>query len=234
MGSTRPIIGITKPDKKDYLAYLAIKFAVILAGGKPQKLTSSFENGYKNAAVDGLVIGGGKDIFPGFYNQSINPEYVYDKDRDEMEIFWAERARDENIPTLAICRGAQLMNIVSGGGLHKSVAAVYEDANYPDGFLHNTFYRKEIIVTEKSLLNRITGKRRLCVNSIHKMAIAELGKNLVINAQENNNVVQAISNNDHPFYLGVQFHPEFLTYRSVFRKIFEALVNKAHEKSQPL
>lgn len=190
-------------------------------------MLSSSKSNARAAELDGLVFGGGKDVFPGLYNQSPKAEYVYDQARDELDIFWCERARDEQIPALGICRGAQLMNVVCGGSLHQSVKEAYEDADYPDGVIHNTFYRKQIQIRQNSLLHSITGELGLHVNSIHKQAIDQIGQALSINAEEKNGVVQAISMDNHSFFLGVQFHPEFLIYRRVFRDIFKALVDAA-------
>jgi len=194
--SDRPIIGITKPNNKDYLSYLAIKLAVIMAGGKPLKITSK-DKQYESANINGLILGGGSDIFPARYNQAPKEDYIYDQDRDEMEVFWAERARDENIPTLGICRGAQLLNIVCGGSLHT-----------------------------------IIPKIEIKVNSIHKQAIDKLGNDMSVNAVEKNGVIQAICLNNHDYFLGVQFHPEFLIYKKDFRKIFKRLVQSASNSVQ--
>lgn len=227
--SRKPVIGITKPDNEDLLAFGAFWLAVKLAGGAPLVLSAS-DDGYKNANIDGLLLGGGKDVFPGLYNQSPKEEYQYDEARDAMEVFWAERAREEGIPALGICRGAQLLNVVCGGTLHMNVSEAYDDAHYPDGLLHNALYRKVVNVEPEGLLYKITKRSRLNVNSIHKQAIAEIGEGLEVNAVENNGVVQAIADQSHPFFLGIQFHPEFLIHRRVFRKIFEALVQAAKER----
>jgi putative glutamine amidotransferase len=226
MAEAKPVIGITAPGKKDFFLYLVLWLSVKLAGGKPLRISST-HNKFESADIQGLLLGGGKDIFPGRYNQSPKEDYQYNSERDEMEIYWAERARDEGIPTLGICRGAQLLNVVCGGTLHMSVAEAYEDAIYPDGILHNIFYRKNINVKKGTLLYEIVGRDRLRVNSIHKQAIAVLGDKIVVNATENNGVIQGISLENHPFYLGVQFHPEFLLHRAVFRGIFKSLVRAA-------
>ena len=227
----KPIIGITKPDNEDLLAFSAIWLAVKLAGGSPLVLTASKSN-YKNVKINGLLLGGGKDVFPGLYNQPPKKEYMYDQARDEMEVFWAQRARDEGIPALGICRGAQLMNVVCGGNLHMNVADAYENAVYPDGVIRHAFYRKTIHVEPDSLLHKITKREQMKVNSIHKQAVAELGEDLRINARESNGVIQCISHKTHPFFLGVQFHPEFLIYKDIFRDIFTALITASKAASK--
>ncbi len=224
----KPVIGITKPDNKQLFAYLAITAGVIIAGGTPLKITPK-DKKYESHNVDGLILGGGKDIFPGHYNQLPKEDYIYDSDRDDMEIFWAERAREENIPTLGICRGAQLMNVICGGTLHANVSEAYEDANYPDGFIHHAFFRKKITIYPDTPLYQILGTEKIKVNSLHKQAIDKLGKKLNIDAIEPNGVVQGISSDNHDYFIGLQFHPEFLIYKRKFRQIFESLIKKASD-----
>lgn len=221
----KPVIGITRPDKKSFWAFTAIKIAVRVAGGNPLTLKASRD--YKNVRIDGLLLGGGADIFPGFYDRPPKKEYIYDHERDDMELYWGRRALEEQIPALGICRGAQLMNVVCGGTLHADIRKTHGARLYPDDLLHHAFYRKRINIVKDSLLHGITGADTLKVNSIHKQAVDKLGDGLEINATEDNEVVQAISLKEHPFYLGVQFHPEFLIYSRVFRKLFGALVNIA-------
>ncbi len=226
--SQKPKIGITKPFQKDRFAYAAIWLGVKVAGGQPVKIEPV--EGYQQHDIQGLILGGGTDVFPGRFNQVPKEEYEYDQERDEMEVFWAERAIEENIPALGICRGAQLMNIMCGGSLHMDVSLAYKDAIYPSGFWSEALYRKNIMIEQGSLFHKVIGNVNIDVNSLHKQSIDRLGKDLHIDAKEKNGVIQAISMPDHPFFLGVQFHPEFLTYRKQFRNIFHALVTTAKER----
>lgn len=228
MPKPTPVIGITKPDNESLVAFTAITWNIRLLGGKVEVISPS--RNWTNKNIDGLILGGGKDIFPGLYNHAPKDNYQYDEKRDEMEIFWAERAKEEGIPTLGICRGAQLINVICGGTLHPSVRDVYQDDFYPDKLLHHIFYRKAIFLEPESLLYSITKEPTLKVNSIHQQGVNQLGKNLTIDASEKNGLAQAISMPDHPFYLGVQFHPEFLSYNRSFRKIFESLIQAASER----
>lgn len=222
---TRPVIGITKPEKEDYLAYLAIKLAVIRAGGRTKAISTGMS--WRDTEVHGLIIGGGSDVFPSFYEQEAIEGARYDETRDEMEMYWARKARDNDIPTLAICRGAQIMNVAGGGTLHQDMDLVYEGLDYPSSSFEQVFYRKSIRLEADSLIRKIIGKAKTDVNSIHKQAIALVGADLVVTAREENGVVQAIEDPKRRFYLGVQFHPEFLTHRRKFRRIFQALVKEA-------
>ncbi|WP_425410725.1 gamma-glutamyl-gamma-aminobutyrate hydrolase family protein [Hyphococcus sp.] len=225
--SEKPVIGITKPTRGDFFAYAAIWLAVKRAGGRPMKLTAKHPK--TDQWISGLVLGGGADIYPELYEGQPRQAASYDRDRDEMEKFWARRAHDERLPVLGICRGAQLLNVVNGGTLYENINDVFE-TEYPSSLPGHMFYRKAIDIMEGSLLARITGDTSRVVNSIHKQAVNRPGDGLKVTAKEKNGLIQAIEDPECAYYLGVQFHPEFLIYRKGDQKIFDALVNAATER----
>lgn len=220
-----PVIGVTKPSLGDNAAFAAIWLAVRLAGGVPLKLTA--KRPHTDRWISGLILGGGSDVYPELYKGQPLPGGRYDRDRDEMEQFWARKAREENLPVLGICRGAQLLNVINGGTLHADIGAAFPDADYPSTLRGHAFYRKTIVIEADSLLHDILGAKERKVNSIHKQAIDRVGDGLVISARERNGLIQAIEDPRADYYLGVQFHPEFLVYRRPDRRIFRALVRAA-------
>lgn len=226
MRKKRPIIGITKPESKRMnLSFLILAITVWLSGGKV-KITSYDEN-IDDQHFDGLLLGGGTDVFPGLFFKDPIDNYPYDMKRDNLEVDLLKKAVREKLPVFAICRGAQLMNVVNGGTLHLDMTKVYEGANYPDTYLSYLFFRKKIIVYEDTLLFKISRKKEMMVNSIHKRSIDKVGKDLIITAREPNGVVQAIEKPGHPFFLGVQFHPERLFGKRVFRRLFRVFIETA-------
>jgi putative glutamine amidotransferase len=72
----------------------------------------------------------------------------------------------------------------------------------------------------------------MVVNAIHSQAIDRLGVGLTVSAREANGVIQAIEDPAPRFWLGVQFHPEFLIYRAPFRRLFKALVEAAAARAE--
>ena len=221
----RPVIGITKPVRKDNFAYSAVAAAVYIGGGEPLALTPS--EWRKRPLVNGVIFGGGQDIFPMLYDETPKQGYVYDRDRDALEIALARQASDDDIPALGICRGAQLMNVVRGGALYADVSAEYENAAYPNGLWDKIFFRKCIYFERGSRMYDTFGEEKTEVNSLHKQAIKRVGDNLKTTAKESNGVIQAIEDASLDYYVGVQFHPELLIYRQDIRAFFRQFIDIA-------
>src|SRR3990170_2776490 len=113
MTSRRPIIGVTRCSRlDDYLA------SVELSGGTARVLEVTESPRSILKEVDGVLLTGGGDVDPAFYGAERHPA-VDDAEpgRDEFEIDLARRALDADLPLLAICRGAQVLNVAAGGTL---------------------------------------------------------------------------------------------------------------------
>lgn len=221
----RPVIGVTKPEDGDWLSYQAMRFAITLAGGRAVKITARAPR--DPHSIDGLLFGGGADVFPERYQGAPKRGYRYDLARDDMEASWAKAALEHNIPMLCVCRGMQMLNVFSGGTLHADLTH-YEDRLTSPTWLHNIFYRVPITVAPKSLMAHAAGRRSLRVNAIHTQAVDRVGTGLTVTAREANGIVQAIERRGHNFILGVQFHPEFLVHRRFARRLFRAFVAAAY------
>ncbi|MAR56753.1 MAG: gamma-glutamyl-gamma-aminobutyrate hydrolase [Rickettsiales bacterium] len=226
----RPVIAITFPDEGYTMMRLFTRLAVWLAGGKPVLVHPS--DPQFDMTADGLVLGGGQDVYPPLYHQRAKPDYVYNHARDKLETLWLKRMDDAGKPVLGICRGAQLMNIVRGGTLHRDFSKIYEEAEYPNSLIAKIFYRKAMYVQPTSTLAKVTGCNPCRVNSMHTQSIANTGKNLTVTAMERNGVVQCIEDTAKPLFMGVQFHPEFLIYNARYRELFGYFVNQAKQMMQ--
>ena len=73
MSKKKPIIGITGPDRGGTSAWLFTRLAVWLQGGKGVRIRPS--NPHKGIDLDGLILGGGADIHPERYGQSLLDEF---------------------------------------------------------------------------------------------------------------------------------------------------------------
>lgn len=221
----RPLIAVTRPVSGDRLPFAAVAAGVWLAGGRAVRITE--RDAKLGEHFHGLVVSGGTDIYPELYNQPPKPHYRYDYGRDDLERQWLSRAEEEGLPVLGICRGAQLINVVRGGTLHMDVSKAYEKARYPSGTLARIFYRKRAHIERGSKLHSIVGLESVRINSLHTQAIDRLGSHLVGTAREANGVIQCIEDPRLPFFMGVQFHPEYLVYSKYYRRLFRALLAAA-------
>jgi gamma-glutamyl-gamma-aminobutyrate hydrolase PuuD len=225
----RPITGITKPERGDVLAFLAMKVAVWLAGGDPVEITARAPRDPRS--IDGLIFGGGADVYPERFQGQPKSGYRYDLARGDMEASWALAARRHRLPVLGVCRGAQMLNVLAGGTLHMDLTEFKAERHKNP--IVRFFERHPIRIRYKSKLAQLTRcTSHMKVNAIHLQAIDRLGAGLTVSAREPNGVIQGVEDQSRSFWLGVQFHPEFLIYRAPFRRLFKALVDVAGARAE--
>ena len=177
--------------------------------------------------LDGLLFSGGPDIDPVSYGQPAHPQLGSDVDRvaDEHEFALLGAARERDIPMLAICRGMQALNVDRGGSLHQHLPDRTE-------LEHRQRYEPfepahAVTVAARSPLHRITGRRRLMVNSLHHQAVDRLGNGLEVIASAPDGTVEALHDPAAHFALGVQWHAELLTHRPEHAPVIAALITAA-------
>jgi putative glutamine amidotransferase len=153
----------------------------------------------------------------------------YDPMRDNMEKTIIRYALQHELPVLGICRGAQLMNVALGGSLHQDIGHFYTEET---SNVRSILPRKSIEVSQDSRLYRMLGTLSCTVNALHNQSIKELGKNVVVSAIEPSGVVQAIEKHDHRFFIGVQWHPEYMPQSKTQLALFDGLVHSAMTNAQ--
>lgn len=180
--------------------------------------------------VDGLVLTGGADLNPALYGEKPHPKLGPLSDiRDKWEIALVRAAQRKAKPVLAICRGAQVLNVTLGGTLLQDLPSQHpSDINHdPDRPRNSRSHAIELAA--ESRLARAIGLTRLEVNSIHHQAIERVADGLRIVATAPDGVVEGIeSAADSPWWcVGVQWHPEDLveTDESWSRDIFTAFAS---------
>ncbi len=146
-----------------------------------------------------------------------------DLGRDRLEQALLARAVERDLPILAICRGAQLLNVHFGGTLFAELDTFYEETPA----IRTVLPRKEVTIDPQSRLARLLRTTSCRVNSLHRQAIRSVGEGLAIVARETSGVVQAIEQTDHRFRIGVQWHPEYIPQHRRQRGLFEGLVAAA-------
>ncbi len=146
-----------------------------------------------------------------------------DAGRDQLETRLLHDGLAAGMPVLGICRGAQLLNVVCGGSLYQDLTEFYTEA--PD--LYTIWPQKSVDIVPDSRLALILGRRRCHVNSLHRQAIRECGRDLRVAARDTGTVIQAIEHGGREFVLGVQWHPEYLPQKAEQQALFRALVDTA-------
>ena len=122
MPRTHPLIGLTTYGRSADNRYaLPAEYvdAVRRAGGVPL-LIAPGETCVDIVlqTVDATVVTGGGDSAPGAYGGRRHPaNYGVDLERDALEVNLARRIAASSLPTLGICRGAQILNVAHGGTL---------------------------------------------------------------------------------------------------------------------
>ncbi len=220
MHNRRPIIAIVschkmvdgQPAQAVYQKYID---AVHFYGGNPILLPNTAAEGENFealiAVVDGILLTGSySNVAPTRYGAS-HVEEKQDLGRDELSFKLLAHADKHATPLLAICRGLQEMNVYFEGTLHpdwRDVEGFYEphleDSSAPLEVQYQPVH--DVIVQPDGRLQNFGDKWH--VNSLHKQAINKVGTGLFVEALALDGLVEAISLLEHPFMIGVQWHPE--------------------------
>jgi putative glutamine amidotransferase len=132
--------------------------------------------------------------------------------RDETELALLARARELALPTFAICRGVQVVNVGLGGTLVQDLPSERDDVGAHELDDERGSRVHGVSVEPSSRLAAIVGAQSLGVNSIHHQAIDRLGDAVRINAHADDGTVEGVESSDPSWWMvGVQWHPEELT-----------------------
>lgn len=243
--SLRPLIGIV-PDYKDgcpngYSAknYYALRANYVeminKAGGAAVILTYDYDliDSYLES-LDGLMIVGGYfDINPKRYGEKeIHHAVKLNDFRENFEHELGSKLIKTNIPFFGICNGMQLINVLHQGKVIQHIPdeqnLMDHEQSHIDGFDDYRTGYHEVRIVKDSKLFSIIGEEKIMTNSSHHQAVKCAGSNLKVCANASDGVVEAIEKPDHPFCLGVQWHPEF-EVSEADRRIFENFIRAAKE-----
>ena len=152
-------------------------------------------------SYDGLLLAGGADVHPKWYQEEINGSEGMDLDMDVAEFSVMDAFVKTGKPIMGICRGHQFINIYFGGSLYQ---------NIPHADLHTGNKTHCIAAKPNSTLRGIYGDS-FSVNSTHHQAVKKLGKGLRVTAVSSDNYVEAMEHVSLPI-ISVQWHPETLCF----------------------
>ncbi len=230
----RPKIGITGHVNKDSNSTsITTNYmdAIYACGGFPLLLPIVDDvNLWQEAArdLDGFLFSGGADVNPRLYGEEIHnfcAEIL--PARDEMELSLLKAVLPTRKPILGICRGIQLLNVGMGGTLYQDI---FEQLAQTFPQQHNQrlphhLPTHDVIISPDNLLYQIVKTEKLPVNSLHHQSVKDCAPTLTVTAKTASGVIEAVEKKDHPFFLGLQWHPERMWHADHFAKdVFDAFV----------
>jgi putative glutamine amidotransferase len=175
-----------------------------------------------------LLPGSGYDVDPARYGETRIPECgEVDAERAAIDELLLNDAFHHQKPILAICHGAQTLNVARGGSLIQDLKT---RVNHQPG--------REVVQAHRVKINPDSRLARLIpendrpepfVNSSHHQAVRTAGDNLIVSAvSSDDGVIEAVElNSKTHFVVAVQWHPERTYTQSAFsRSIFAAFASE--------
>jgi putative glutamine amidotransferase len=177
-------------------------------------------------SISGLILTGGRDLVTGKYLPPREKDiYSMDVARDAWETALFEAALSRGKAVFGICRGLQLMNKALGGTVTNIGGK--ETVKHQQGTNRSQVSHK-VQVTPGSLIHKIMGKESFMVNSGHHQHAASPGKDFEVTGKAEDGVIEVMELKNHPFVMGVQWHPEGMINHDPFSmKLFSAFIEAA-------
>lgn len=179
-------------------------------------------------AVDGLILSGGGDVGPEYYNGATELAEWVDPTRDEWEIALARAAQQAKLPLLAVCRGLQVVNVAFGGTLIEDIPSMA-----PSDEVHRVTDERalqghqQVSVLEGCRIARVLGTD-ITANSLHHQSVRELAAGYQAVGWSSDGIVKAFETTNPEWdMMAVQWHPEYLPKTHV--GLFQALVEAARK-----
>jgi putative glutamine amidotransferase len=229
VNARRPVIGITTYAQEANWGVWRLPAALIpldyveaveRAGGRPVLVPPSEEGVDETLeALDGIVFSGGADVDPSIYGADPHPATDSPQARrDAAELALLRAALDRDMPTLAICRGVQLLNVARGGDLvqHLPEALGHDEHKTTPG----VFAEHPVEVQAGTRLASMIGARS-DVTSHHHQGLGRLGQGLVENARAHDGTLEGVEDPALRFAIGVQWHPEAGEDEALFAGLVE-------------
>jgi putative glutamine amidotransferase len=194
--------------------------------------------------MDGLFLTGAySNIEPHHYGDEKSYEgNLHDALRDSSSFALIKHAIQLQVPVLGVCRGLQEVNVALGGSLHQKVQEVSglndHRENLDDVLEKQYAVSHPITLQADGLLRSLIASDRVMVNSLHGQGIARLAAGLNVEATADDGLIEAVSLNAlHPFFLAVQWHPEWKVmentfYQSIFNAFGRACAMRAQQRAK--
>jgi len=210
--------------------------AVVAAGGVPVLLPAVVTDEHVAEycrLVDAFVFVGGPDINPKRFGQEPHATWnpIVER-REEFDFKLMAAALETKKPVLAVCLGMQELAVLGGGDMVQDIPSLTDSTIDHRPEAGATHLAHDIAVVPGTKLHQLLGSDTLKVNSLHHQACSSTGPGMIVSARAPDGIVEAIEVPDHPFAIGVQWHPEFLAPSSdPHARIFGGLIAEAREQA---
>ena len=218
--------------------------AILAAGGLPLILPCEPDTALTAAFVeraDGVMLTGGDDVQTKLFANKMPAKLARtvsapEPERDLLELQLIDEVFRQHKPLLAICRGHQMLNVALGGTLVVDIPT-----QLPHALDHRRMDLKtepvhDVALTPGSQLAELLGCSNIGVNSTHHQSVGRVASPLVVSAQSEDGVIEALELKDPkqlPFLQSVQFHPERLYDRyPKFLEVFRSFVRACSRRGR--
>jgi putative glutamine amidotransferase len=180
--------------------------------------------------LDGIVFAGGVDVAPQEYGEEpIGALNVVEAQRDRTELTLARWAFADDLPTLGICRGQQVLNVALGGSLwqdlrHQGVTS--DDHSDADGRARTAMIHR-VRLDPDSRLAQLIDETEIRVNSLHHQAVKTVAPRLKVSGTSEDGVIEALESDDRRFLIAVQWHPEEIDELPWVQRLFSGFARAA-------
>jgi putative glutamine amidotransferase len=173
--------------------------------------------------LDGLLVPGGPDVDPALYGGAAHPKTRTGSPvMDAAELGLVKAALGAGLPTLAICRGMQLLNVHCGGTLHQHLPEITgNDGHSPENGPF-TLGRHRLAREPGSRIAEILGDDEFETSCHHHQGINQVGTGLVATAWAPDGIVEVVEAIDHPFAIGVQWEAGHTADERLHRALAQA------------
>ncbi len=183
--------------------------------------------------IAAVVFPGGEDISPSLYYdpQPVQTREGFSAERDVSDYLLMSYCLEQDVAVLAICRGMQLLSVVSGAEMIQDIPEALQAFGLDDTCVHRNepeepdayrdFAFHDVTVTDReSLLYRLVGAEVISsAPSWHHQAVKSVeGTRLKVTGTTETggvDMIEAVERPDKAFVLGIQFHPEIAVVRAL-------------------
>ncbi len=231
----KPIIGITidcQHDPEDVRTRGKLELnwnyaqSISDAGGVPILIPPTADMSVVAEMIHGWLIPGGDDIDAAQFGEENHPKVSL---QDPARFAAEQQLLSEinpDLPVFGICYGCQFINVTRGGTLIQHLPDVVGHSSHTGGTM------QEYQIDEGSHLHQLIGESKVVGKSYHHQAVKDLGQGLTIVSHSEDGTVEAIEANDHPWMIGVQWHPERTLESAATQNLFAQFIKAASEYAE--